>query len=218
MPSHLQGRAEKGQRTEKKYPRVINQKQTNQPPHKQNKTKKTTAIKPHHLLSGMFRTALQVLQPSGSQPSFPMSTRQYLKGRGNEAHTPFDEKGRLNWPYSESSLRKISNSCLRTTGLQKTQLRIMVVCFMVKILHFIPNCRIVVLEKNSIFSRWYSHPESNFLLTSLGKKLYLKKIISCMWNTVTSACLCLTCGFVLGNGNVTTNLLFFEQVIILTQP
>lgn len=112
-----QGRKDKEQEKKKSN----NKTKPNKPPHNQNKTNKTTAIKPHHpLLSETFRKALQVLQPYGSHPSFPVSTRQHLKkGRRNEAHTqePFHEKSRLNWPYSESSLHKISNSCLKTTHL-----------------------------------------------------------------------------------------------------
>lgn len=46
---------------------------------------------------------------------------------------PFHEKGRLNQPYLENSLQEILNSCLRLTQVQKTQLRNMVVCFVVKV-------------------------------------------------------------------------------------
>lgn len=58
------------------------------------------------------------------------------------------KKGRLNWPYVESSLQEIFNSCLKITHPKDTAKNHgWLFALWLKILYFIPKCRIVVLEK-----------------------------------------------------------------------
>jgi len=131
-----------------------------------------------------------VFRPTESQGSFLVSIRQCLKkGRGNEARAhqePFPEKGRLNWPYLESSLQEIFNSCLKIT-----QLRIMAVFLLVKdsvLYSQLQNCS--SREHLSIIGN-KRHSHLHFLLKSLGKKKSSFFEKSYRWNTITCTCLCL---------------------------